>query len=96
LKLVEQPGEQTELDAEIKTVLMMGMKFEISNSEFEYLTKLDEDQRFAALCSLRYEHHILRGQTKSGKRKRCDTLTLVTSRNAIRFAVEFMKHGLKK
>lgn len=81
-----------ELD-DIKTVTINGLSYDLNQQEFDYLMKFEEDLRLSILCSLRYEFNVLE---KQGKKKDVDTQTRIKSRTAIRFACEFVKHGMGK
>lgn len=82
---------QNELDEEIKTVDICNLRYEVSQNEFDYLLKVNEDDRLAALAILRFQFFVL---SKMGKKK-VNTMTLTTTKNAIRFMAEFVKHGMR-
>ena len=71
-------------------ISLHGLEYEVDVTEFEYLQKIPEEERLWTLCQSRYEHHVL---SKGGKKK-VDPVYRAQSRQAIRFAITFIRVGM--
>lgn len=72
-------------------ITMYGMKFQVSQEEYDWLMKLHEEDRFEELMFQRYKFHVLH---KGGKVTRVSPIEKSRARQIFRFAACFVKIGV--